>query len=67
MGMVNAMGAISILGFIVWAQLGQYVGDCILNIIYFMLEFLINQQDYNSLFYALYLCCFFDERQKHSF
>jgi hypothetical protein len=64
MGMVNAMGAISILGFIVWAQLGQYVGDFILNIIYFMLEFKINQQDYNSLFCALYLCLFFLTRVK---
>jgi hypothetical protein len=55
MGMVNAMGAISILGFIVWAQLGQYVVNFILNIIYFMLEFRINQQDCNSLFCVLYL------------
>jgi heme/copper-type cytochrome/quinol oxidase subunit 1 len=30
MGMVNAMGAIAILGFIVWAQMGQYAGDFIL-------------------------------------
>jgi hypothetical protein len=55
MGMVNAMGAIAILGFIVWARLGQYVVNFILNIIYFMLEFKINQQDCNSLFCVLYL------------
>lgn len=53
--MVNAMGAIAILGFIVWARLGQYVVNFILNIIYFMLEFKINQQDCNSLFCVLYL------------
>jgi hypothetical protein len=47
MGMVNAMGAISILGFIVWAQQGPYAQNCIYNYIYFMLKVQYDQQDFN--------------------
>jgi len=47
MGMVNAMGAISILGFIVWAQKGNYAQNCIYNYIYLMLEIDYYQQDFN--------------------